>query len=161
MIIDERFQKLIKVILHNEGGYVNDPDDAGGETNYGITKKQYPSLDIKTLTAEQASEIYYTDYYLPLHLDHILNDELCLQVFDMGVNSGIKRAVILLQQTLKLLLTDGLLGPQTIEAIKHYPLDIVEDYKQARIEFYTEISKHGNNSKFLEGWIYRVEHTKL
>ena len=50
------FDKIIEVVLEHEGGYVNDPDDAGGETKYGIAKRWYPSVDIKNLTKEQAKK---------------------------------------------------------------------------------------------------------
>ena len=44
------FDEIISVVLHHEGGYVNDPKDPGGETNYGISKRAYPDVDIKNLT---------------------------------------------------------------------------------------------------------------
>ena len=48
------FDEIIEVVLKHEGGYVNDPDDPGGETKYGISKKAYPDEDIKELTIERA-----------------------------------------------------------------------------------------------------------
>ena len=53
------FNEIIEKILEHEGGYVDDPLDAGGETNFGITKKFYPNVDIKNLTEEQAKKIYH------------------------------------------------------------------------------------------------------
>ena len=99
-MIDERFNKLIPIILHNEGGYCNTEGDTGGETNYGISQRAYPDLNIKELTIEQASEIYFKDYYTPLNLQLIQLDELALHIFDMADNAGKKTAVILLQQVL-------------------------------------------------------------
>ena len=52
------FNEIIEKVLEHEGGYVNDPHDAGGETNYGIAKRWYPNVDIKNLTKEQAKKIY-------------------------------------------------------------------------------------------------------
>ena len=52
------FDEIIEVTLHHEGGYVHDPSDLGGETNYGIAKRFYPDVDIKNLTKEGAKEIY-------------------------------------------------------------------------------------------------------
>ena len=81
------FDEIIEKVLEHEGGYVNDPDDAGGETKYGIAKRWYPSVDIKNLTKEQAKKIYHTDYWrrgkcdeVPPQLRHIY--------FDMCVNFG-------------------------------------------------------------------------
>ena len=57
------FDEIIEVTLHHEGGYVHDPKDLGGETNYGIAKRFYPDVDIKNLTEEGAKEIYKKDYW--------------------------------------------------------------------------------------------------
>ena len=57
------FNFAISHIFMFEGGYVNDPLDKGGETKYGISKRQYPHLDIKNLTKEDAGKIYYRDYF--------------------------------------------------------------------------------------------------
>ena len=48
------FDEIIEVTLHHEGGYVHDPKDLGGETNYGIAKRFYPDVDIKNLTKDEA-----------------------------------------------------------------------------------------------------------
>ena len=48
------FEEIIDNVLESEGGYVNDKDDPGGETNMGISKRAYPDLDIKNLTREEA-----------------------------------------------------------------------------------------------------------
>ena len=45
----KEFDDIIEITLHHEGGYVNDPDDLGGETNFGIAKRFYPDVDIKNL----------------------------------------------------------------------------------------------------------------
>jgi len=66
------FDEIIEVVLHHEGGYVNDPKDPGGETNFGIAKRSHPDVDIKNLTKDGAKEIYKEHYWdkniiLPLH----------------------------------------------------------------------------------------------
>ena len=53
-----KFEDIIKVVLHHEGGYVNDPKDPGGETNFGIAKRSHPDVDIKNLTKGDATKIY-------------------------------------------------------------------------------------------------------
>jgi len=58
----ELFDKCMVVIFAHEGGYVNDPDDLGGEINYGICKRYFPDEDIKNLTKERAKELYYEHY---------------------------------------------------------------------------------------------------
>ena len=56
------FKKAFKEIIGIEGGYVNNSNDKGGETKFGISKKAYPHLDIKKLTLKDAENIYYNDY---------------------------------------------------------------------------------------------------
>ena len=50
------FNKIIEVVIKHEGGYVNDPNDLGGETKYGITKRFYPDVDIKNLTKNKPKQ---------------------------------------------------------------------------------------------------------
>ena len=118
------FDILIAKILLHEGGYVNDPDDAGGETKYGITKARYPNLDIKNLTPMQAIAIYKKDFYIPMKIEEIDDINLAMQYFDMGVNAGISNAKIIMSNAKNLQNTNG--G------------DITEIYKQLRIEYYTK-----------------------
>lgn len=155
------FNDSIKIILRHEGGYVNDPKDPGGETNFGIAKRYHPNVDIKNLTAEQASEIYYHEYWLFMKLDAIKNNLLRLHMFDMGVNAGTVYAVRLLQQVLGITV-DGIMGPKTIAAANAVDDKTVsEKYAKARIEYYTDLVKRKpERKKFLIGWVNRVLNTK-
>lgn len=152
------FEDYLDVILRHEGGYVNDKLDAGGETKYGVCKRQYPNLDIKNLTIEQASEIYHKDYWVPMNLNNIQSDELKLQLFDMGVNAGPKKAIQLLQAILDFKFCDGIIGPKTLEAITKYSGNIVDDYKLARKQYYNNIVKaNPSQARFINGWHSRVD----
>ena len=159
----ERFNKFIDVILSHEGGYVWDSDDFGGETNFGITKRRYPGKNIRELTIEQATELYYTDFYTRMCLYYIKSDLLALHVFDMGVNAGKGTAVELLQEILKGCRIDGQIGPATAQAIANADIstNLVAAYKAKRIEYYYNVSLRRNNAKFLAGWVNRVYSTKL
>ena len=91
------FDEIIDITLKHEGGYVHDPKDLGGETNFGIAKRFYPEVDIKNLTKEEAKDIYRRDYWvrnkveeLPENLRHIF--------FDMCVTQGRGTAVKILQR---------------------------------------------------------------
>ena len=90
------FSLAIKFTLQHEGGYVNDPKDPGGETNFGISKRAYPSLDIKNLTEHQAKNIYFKDYWLAAGCDK-LESKLAICVFDAAVNLGLKKAKLFLE----------------------------------------------------------------
>ena len=69
-----KFDEIIEGVLKHEGGYVNDPTDLGGETNFGITKRFYPDVDIKNLTEEGAKEIYKRDYWDKNKVDDVPDD---------------------------------------------------------------------------------------
>ena len=90
------YKKIIEITLHHEGGYVHDPKDLGGETNFGIAKRWYPDLDIKNLTEEEAAEIYKKDYWDKYKLDEI-PENLQHIYFDMVVNMGVRNAGKIIQ----------------------------------------------------------------
>ena len=74
-------------ILKAEGGYVNDPNDPGGETKYGISKAAYPDLDIAGLTINQAMDIYEKDYWNANGLDNY-DIKVAFMLFDIAVLQG-------------------------------------------------------------------------
>ena len=102
----QNFEKCLEMLLHHEGGYVNHPNDPGGETNLGVTKKVYEQWcmkndivqkDMKDLEVSDVEQIYKERYWdvicgdtLPSGLDWV--------IFDFAVNAGPSRAVKTLQQ---------------------------------------------------------------
>lgn len=115
MSFDTSFDRLIG----NEGGYVNDPADPGGETNWGISKRSYPTTNIRDLTRETAKAIYWTDFWLRVHADE-LDSLTAFQALDFAVNSGIETAVRKLQTAVGVA-DDGHWGPVTLAAVKALP----------------------------------------
>lgn len=109
--------------IQEEGGYSNDPKDPGGETNWGISKRQYPLEDIKNLTRAEALRLYYNDYWQKPGIAQ-LPIELAFQVFDCGVNIGTSTSVRLLQGVVGVP-ADGQVGPQTRAAVSALPLGVV------------------------------------
>jgi len=153
----------LAIILKHEGGYVNDPDDAGGETNFGISKRAFPNLDIRNLDEDQAISIYCYNYWIPVMGDLIVSNELALQVFDMAVNAGTGTAAKLLQNIVGTE-PDGEIGPVTLNAVDRYPSvsGLIEKYKFERAKFYCRIvSKNHAQARFLWGWIKRIENSKM
>lgn len=101
--------------LQAEGGLVDDPNDPGGLTNFGISQRAYPGVDIRGLTAEAASNIYHRDYWervagdsLPMGVD--------LMVFDMAVNAGVAESARILQGCVGAA-QDGVIGDGTLAAV--------------------------------------------
>jgi len=82
-----RFEAVMRYTLDWEGGYLWDPDDPGGETNHGISRRQYPHLDIANLTRVQTMAIYLRDYWRPYHED-IASYQIASRLFDLSVNMG-------------------------------------------------------------------------
>jgi lysozyme family protein len=150
---------LIEELLRTEGGYVNDPDDKGGETNWGISKKSYPNLDIKNLTRSDAIAIYRRDYYNSYYDQ--MNYGLAYQMFDWGVNSGTSRPARAIQalcvahgQAIKV---DGVFGPATFAAVKAVGDSVLlPEMQYVRNAFYDNVSRQGNQAKFIVGWLNRV-----
>ena len=149
------------VILRNEGGYINHPNDPGGETNFGIAKKFYPNEDIKNMTIPRATYLYYRDYWLPMNLKGFKNEELVLQVFDFGINAGIRRSIKLLQRLVGVI-DDGFVGPITTKIINDQDSDIVKKFKNRRRIYYMNLAAQKPKLEvFLRGWLRRVDNTKF
>ena len=152
-----KFDDIIKVVLKHEGGYVNDPKDPGGETNFGIAKRSHPDVDIKNLTEDKAKDIYKEHYWDGNKVES-LSEELRHIYFDMCVNQGKGRAVKILQRaanakgaTLKV---DGGLGPKTIGAMKGVELQRVRAY---RVKYYADlVTRKPDLEKFYFGWFRRA-----
>ena len=105
------FDKAFALTVGVEGGYVNDPADPGGETRYGISKRAHPDVDIKSLTLDQARDIYRRDYWQAASCDS-MPERIGHLVFDCAVHHGVKTAIKLLQRALKVA-DDGEFGPIT------------------------------------------------
>ena len=151
------FEEIINQVLEHEGGYVNDPHDAGGETNFGIAKKFNPDVDIKNLTKEGAKEIYYEKYWKPSKADKV-PDQLKHIYFDMVVNFGKRGAVKVLQQAAVAkghkIAVDGGIGPNTLKAIKNVETDRVRAYRV--LKFASIVIKKPTQEKFWFGWFRRA-----
>ena len=167
-----KFEDYLKVILKHEGLYSNHPKDPGSSTMMGISLRflkmkgidinndgDINIKDIKELTVEKASELYYKHFWLPMNIDKIPNDLLKLHLFDMCVNAGTKTAIKILQDLLNVNI-DGIIGNQTLEAIEDYDSNIVADFANKRKEYYIKIIKRNPElSVFKKGWFNRVDST--
>ena len=94
------FETAFRFTVSHEGGYVNDARDPGGETKFGISKRSYPNLDIKSLTLEQAQAIYKRDYWQQASCER-MPTKIAIAVFDAAVHHGPKTAIKLLQRALR------------------------------------------------------------
>lgn len=127
------FEKAFEEVIGVEGGYSNNPNDSGGETNWGITesvaRENGYKGHMKDLPIEKAQEIYKSEYWDVQNLDAIysLSPAVALELFDTGVNQGIISAGGYLQESLNVLnarerfypdiIEDGIIGNKTIQSL--------------------------------------------
>jgi lysozyme family protein len=146
------FDDAFTHLIGEEGGYVNNPKDPGGETKFGISKRQYPDVDIKNLTLDGAKAIYRRDYW-----DVIKGDEMpyaiAFETFDAAVNHGTDRATLLLQEALGVS-QDGEIGTVTLATAQAIdPNHFRMRFSGARLFFYTLLPTW---PAFGKGWVRRV-----
>ena len=170
-------EQIINEIIEIEGGYINDPSDSGGETNYGITKKvakEYGySGEMKDLAKDLAFQIYSDKYWDSLKLDEIsrISFRITKELADTGINMGVERAANFLQRCLnalnnnedyyKDLLIDGIIGSRTLEALtmfvqirKNEGMKILLNMLNClQGEFYISLAeRRKKDEKFIYGW---------
>jgi len=152
-----KFKDAINKTLISEGGYVNDPQDRGGETNFGISKRAYPDVDIKNLTVAGAKEIYKRDYWDRVRADEINSQEIANGLFDTAVNMGVRTASKLLQACVDAH-PDGIIGNVSIQKINSMDTEtLLLRFKISKIARYTYLAKkRPANRKYLLGWINRA-----
>ena len=143
--MSEVFPLALSFSLKWEGGdkYTNDPVDPGGETKYGISKKAYPDVDIKSLTLQEASRLYEKDYWLKVGADK-MDKSLAIVAFDCAVNCGVGRTRSWLAELEKKV--EELVGE------KRSARWLI----QRRIAYYNElVKKKPALSKYSKGWLNR------
>lgn len=156
------FERACERLLGNEGGYVDRPDDPGGETNWGITwpvlreaiAQQLVPADttIAGLARDQAKAIYRARFWERGQMA-ALDPALAFQVFDFAVNSGIETALRKLQAALGVA-DDGHIGPVTLAAMKATPTaKLIMRFLAQRLRFWTKCKAWPANGA---GWANRA-----
>ena len=176
--------KIAEEIVRREGGFVNDPDDPGGATNYGVTIHTMRRLgldktgdgrvsvaDVRALTRSDAVEIFKRHYYHEPKIDK-LPQVLQASVFDMYVNAGANAVKILQRLVTRMgfpVTADGVIGPKTLAAVraarKAAPDHIADAYGIARRNYYFRLAdRRAASRKYARtraggkgGWIRRAE----
>ncbi|WP_248423994.1 glycoside hydrolase family 108 protein [Escherichia coli] len=174
----ELFSKISSVILRHEGGYVNDPNDRGGETNMGITIatwRAYAPIDLgieatsstlRNMTKEQAEIIYYNHYWEPKGFCKLENTKVALMVYDWTITSG--RAVKQIRKMLHDEYNNRLIVNNIMDDDMIHCINAVEDQEQLlsriaeiRKDYYHSLTitngEPNAQIKFLNGWINRVD----
>lgn len=154
--MSKNFKTALQRVLKHEGGYVNHPSDPGGETNFGITKntaKQFGYTgSMRLIPADVVEKIYFEQFWKTLDCGNY-HFAFGFQLFDAGVNHGLKNARKLLQRAVGVT-DDGIVGKATLAAIQKVPTAIlITSFNAERISFYTKISTFPT---FGKGWMNRV-----
>lgn len=166
------FQKM----LAHEGGYSNDPDDLGGETYKGISRKAHKSwfgwalidkhkgkpdfpatLDKDVELSKKIEQFYLTNFWSPLNANLIANQTNANSLFDFAVNAGITPSARIVQSIVGTKI-DGIIGEHTLNKINSMDFGYFQAaFTVTKIEYYmTIIRKRPTNKKFLYGWITRA-----
>lgn len=147
-----QFDTCFDALIGNEGGYVNNANDPGGETNWGISKRSYPSLDIKALTQADAKAIYKRDFWDRAQCDR-LPPGVAFDVFDAAVNSGIGQSIRFLQRAVGVA-DDGVVGPMTLAAISRVDSEALQArFNGQRLDFMSRLTTW---PVFGAGWARRI-----
>ena len=159
----ENFDKCLKMLLSHEGGFVNHPEDPGGITNLGVTKKVYDEWtgresteqEMRDLTPEDVAPIYKKNYW-----DRVKGDSLPSGLdwacFDWAVNSGKSRPSKAIQRAVGAT-ADGAIGPATLGLIMEKdPKFIIEYVHDVRQDFYKSLKTF---ETFGRGWTRRNKET--
>jgi lysozyme family protein len=160
------FEKCLEMLLVHEGGFVNHPDDPGGMTNLGVTKKVWEEWvghdvsekEMRNLTPTMVASLYKRKYWDACRADELVSGlDYC--VFDVAVNSGVGRAIKLLQQTVGAT-PDGGYGSITAALVKEAEKDpekIISLFLSRRLEFLESLKAFPT---FGKGWSRRVAEVK-
>jgi len=189
------FKNAYDKTMGHEGGYVHDPDDAGGETYKGVARRFHPgwegwkiidgtkqapnfpkNLDRLATIQQMVQNFYKHHYWDPFQGDDLPSQDLGEEMFDTGVNMGIKRSVKFLQRSLNFLnrngklfpdmSDDGQLGPTTMMNLSIY-LRVDSDELLLKImntlqasHYLNYMKKSPTQEKYCRGWFKRVQITK-
>ena len=177
------FQKAWEETGRAEGGYVNNPNDSGGATNWGVTERVARKFnftgDMRDLPKKTATQIAKKAYWDVMKLDDIaeLSESVALELFDTGFNAGTSRAGKFIQRALNGLnrkgrdfndlVVDGAIGTKTIESLKTFlnkrgkrgETVMMRSLNGLQVEFYFKlVERREKDEDFLFGWIlHRVQ----
>jgi len=170
------FKQAFKIIIANEGKYVNDPDDPGGETYKGIARKihskweGWTSIDIlhkasgfpanleKDTDLQQMVERFYqVQFWDKMKGDEITNQQAANSIFDFAVNAGCSTSVSLAQLVIGAE-TDGVFGTESLAALNAFdPEHFSAAFTVTKIARYiTIVKKRPESRKYFYGWICRA-----
>lgn len=165
------FLIALPVILRHEGGYINNPNDPGGATKYGISFRWLKSqglladvngdlrvdiADIQALTPETAGEFYRVQWWDRYGYGRVIDQRVATKIFDTSVNMGAPAAAKF-AQVASGATADGVLGPESIRAINvEQPAVLLHRIQDLQAMRYRELAQNPKLAGFLPGWLNRA-----
>jgi len=148
--------QAIAGVLEEEQGINRNKKDRGGITNWGISSRWYPNVNIENLTVFDAANIYYNDYWLSNQCNQMPN-AIAYMVFDTAVNQGRSFARKTLQKLINVKV-DGIIGRKTLAALNNVnDPHLLLQYTRFRCMRYTNLIQRDHTQiTFIEGWIDRA-----
>lgn len=149
------FDDAFDLLIGNEGGYSNDPQDPGGETMWGVTARVARAWGytgaMRDLPKDTAKSICKAHYWNPLHLDELAPSPVVFHILDANYNGG--HAVLWMQQAAGAK-ADGILGPATLAAVAACePHSFIMRFTAARQGYLTACRSWAHDGA---GWIHRT-----
>lgn len=173
--MSELRDKIINHIIEIEGGYVDDPSDSGGATNFGITEKVARANgyfgDMRDMPRSMAFDIYKEKYWDAMRLDQVekMSSKVAYELADTGINMGVGRATEFLQRSLNALNDGGKyypdikvdrdFGPTTLNTLTHYMSHrktevLLKALNCLQGAFYITLAeRREKDERFLSGWL--------
>jgi lysozyme family protein len=147
------FNIAMETVLKNEGGLGDVAGDEGGLTNFGLSQRSYPDLDLRNLTVEQARAVYFHDFWL---FQGVNNQSVCTKLMDSYVN--LRHTAIKLAQIVVNAEQDGVYGPTTERLINlEDAATFLQRYRNELVDHYLKIAEENpSQTKFLQGWLRRA-----
>lgn len=170
------FKKAYEMLIENEGGYANNPNDKGGETYKGIARKYWPdwsgwitvdeykskqnfpiSLEVNAELQKMVENFYKENFWDKVYGDSILENEIAFSIFDFAVNAGISTSVKLMQKAIGTA-DDGIIGKQTLSLINSVDKELFNaKFAIEKIKKYVRIVENDKSQGvFLLGWVKRT-----
>lgn len=170
------FTQAFQLMIAHEGGYVNDPDDPGGETYKGVARKIHSkwdgwtkvdmlkrqagfpgNLDKDTELQQDVEDFYRINFWNKIKGDDITDQEVANSIFDFGVNAGTGTSASLAQMVIGAK-ADGVIGPVSIDMLNKFnPEHFLASFTVAKIARYISIiKKRPTSRKYFYGWVCRA-----
>lgn len=179
--IMKKFEEAWNYVKENEGGYVNDKNDKGGATKYGISLRFLKGLerdegdingdgevdikDIRGISEEEAKAFYETHFWNQAKCERLKDRQIAIKVFDMCVNFGVNGGIRILQKAVNkmyekyVLTVDGKIGPRTLEAVNNAEPRKLMKYVVMWCEnrYKQLVFANQDYERYLKGWLRRAK----